>query len=649
MTASFDATGRSGLTGNGLPRRWAGRRRFVVLDAGFGVGADFLACWAAWRDDPQRCATLHYIAITPTLPTPVQLRRAHADGAAADLAAQLIAAWPPLTPNMHRLAFESGRLQLLLLGGDLSAALRELVADVDAFLLDGVIGAAGPPRDLQRLGKRIARIAAAGATATLPALPRELLDGLLAAGFVGDGAADTAAAFRVARFAPRFVPKRAPSRRVVARSPQRRDVLVLGAGLAGCATVAALAEQGWQCTLVDRHPGVAAEGSGNPAGLFHGVVHSHDGHHARFNRAAALEATRAYRQLIADAHRSGLPPPGAVDGLLRLGSDLPDVEAMQRLLRRLGLPADFVRALGAGQATELAGIELTSPAWLYPGGGWMNPQRLARQWLAAAGAACRFIGGVTVDRIVERGGDWVLLDRDGAAIASAPQLVLANAAEAPRLLDGLAQRQTAWPLSRVRGQLSHITLPPGLAAPKLPLTGAGFVLPALAGQLIFGATAQPDDDCAELRAADHQQNIDRLALLSPALAAAAGAPESGLDGRTGWRCVADDRLPLIGAVPAAWTTDAPATAADQPRFVARRAGLFLFVALGSRGITWAPLGAQVLAAIVAGAPLPLEAGLLDAIDPARFASRATRRLAADSAARLTGAAAPLGQADPASG
>ena len=39
------------LGGNGLPQRWRGRERFVVLETGFGLGNNFLATWAAWRDD----------------------------------------------------------------------------------------------------------------------------------------------------------------------------------------------------------------------------------------------------------------------------------------------------------------------------------------------------------------------------------------------------------------------------------------------------------------------------------------------------------------------------------------------------------------------------------------------------------------------
>jgi tRNA 5-methylaminomethyl-2-thiouridine biosynthesis bifunctional protein len=58
-------------------------------------------------------------------------------------------------------------------------------------------------------------------------------------------------------------------------------------------------------------------------------------------------------------------------------------------------------------------------------------------------------------------------------------------------------------------------------------------------------------------------------------------------------------------------------------------------ALGSRGIASAALGAEVLAAAIIGAPLPAEADLLDAIDPARFLTRGFRR---DEAARQRPAA-----------
>ncbi|MBU1665894.1 MAG: bifunctional tRNA (5-methylaminomethyl-2-thiouridine)(34)-methyltransferase MnmD/FAD-dependent 5-carboxymethylaminomethyl-2-thiouridine(34) oxidoreductase MnmC, partial [Gammaproteobacteria bacterium] len=51
------------LQGNDLPQRWQGRERFVILETGFGSGLNFLATWAAWRDDPERCERLHYLAV----------------------------------------------------------------------------------------------------------------------------------------------------------------------------------------------------------------------------------------------------------------------------------------------------------------------------------------------------------------------------------------------------------------------------------------------------------------------------------------------------------------------------------------------------------------------------------------------------------
>jgi tRNA 5-methylaminomethyl-2-thiouridine biosynthesis bifunctional protein len=149
------------------------------------------------------------------------------------------------------------------------------------------------------------------------------------------------------------------------------------------------------------------------------------------------------------------------------------------------------------------------------------------------------------------------------------------------------------------------------------------VLPALPGAMaLFGATSQRGDLDPDLRADDHRHNLDRLARLTgiaPRLDSA--MPE----GRVGWRCVADDRLPVIGAAPDRQASLQPGLRLDQPRFVPRLPGLFVLTALASRGVTWAALGAQSLGAMVSGAPCPLEASLLDAVDAGRFVSREARR------------------------
>ena len=63
------------------------------------------------------------------------LARAHAASPLPDLAQQLLAAWPPLTPGLHPLHFEGGRVELLLGLGDARELLRELVLQADAIYL----------------------------------------------------------------------------------------------------------------------------------------------------------------------------------------------------------------------------------------------------------------------------------------------------------------------------------------------------------------------------------------------------------------------------------------------------------------------------------------------------------------------------------
>jgi tRNA 5-methylaminomethyl-2-thiouridine biosynthesis bifunctional protein len=48
---------------------------------------------------------------------------------------------------------------------------------------------------------------------------------------------------------------------------------------------------------------------------------------------------------------------------------------------------------------------------------------------------------------------------------------------------------------------------------------------------------------------------------------------------------------------------------------------------GSRGLTWAPLMAELLAAWIDGTPMPLPGELVDALDPAREVLRRARRAA----------------------
>lgn len=600
------------IAGNQLPQRWQGRERFAVLETGFGLGNNFLATWDAWRSDPRACRELHFISIEQHPLTREAMRLLPRDPALAPLAQELADAWPPLTANLHRLSFDGGRVRLLLALGDVSQWLPGLVGEVDAFYLDGFAPAKNPRMWQPRLFKAMARLAAADATAATWTAARSVRDGLAAAGFQVRLAAGQGGKREniVARFAPAFQPRRAPSRRGAAQ-PAQRHALVIGAGLAGCSTAWALAEQGWRSTVLDRHAAPAQEASGNPAGLFHGIVNAHDGTHARFNRAAALEAQRVIGRLVAEHGVAG-----NVQGLLRLDTSGAGAAAMQQAVAALGLPSDYLRVVDAAEASALAGIALRHPAWFYPGGGWVKPAELAAAWLRLAGEHACFRGGAAVHALRQEDGDWHAFDNEGLLLAAAPVVVLAHAADAARLLG-----QAPWPLAPVRGQISRAETTRLCALPRVPVTGLGYLLPAIDRCAVFGATSQVGDMDPAPRVADHEHNLAQLQALT---GHRLDIDPASLQGRVGWRWTCSDRLPLIGAVPDVQGA-AAAGRLDQPRFVPRMAGAYVFTGLASRGITWSPLGARTLAALITGAPSPLEASLLDAIDPARFLSRQSRR------------------------
>lgn len=589
-----------------LPPAWNGRQRFVVLDDRFDGGNRFLRCLQTWRADPHRCAQLHVITVSPDI----------ADGCTTSALMEEIGdSWPPITPNLHRLAFDGGQVQWLLVPMAWRAALRELVTAVDLFALSH--RAERETSTSLREAKAWARLARLGSQAWFDAAPNtDTKDAMRSTGFTQQN--DTAAHWR---YAPSFTPRRGTSHRAI-RSTDSAPVLVIGAGLAGCAVAWALAEQGRASVVFERHGAVAMETSGNPAGLFHGIVNPQDGAHARFNRAAALEAQRAVVTALA---RHGVL--GSAQGLLRLENDVDAWSSMRETLRRLALPLAYVQALSPREASAHGGLALHQPAWWYPGGGWVQPSGLARSFIERAGRWTALRAGCAVEALTREPNGWALRDAGGRCLATSETVVLANAGDALRLLRPWmpASAPDAWPLLALRGQISLAPLSEtgSLSLPRVPITGSGYLLPPIDGWAIFGATSQPGDVDPSVRDSDHQYNLGQLSRLT---GKTFEMDTSRLTGRTGWRWAADDRLPVLGAVPDI-VTALGMPRLEQPAQVPRLPGLYACTGFGSRGITWAALAAQITAASTTGAPMPIEASLLDSVDAGRFAVRmAARRL-----------------------
>jgi len=581
------------LRGTGLPGRWQGRERFTVLELGFGFGLAFLATWQAWRDDPKRCARLLFASLEKHPFTEQDLAVLHAlYPPLAPLAEELRSNWPPLVPGFHRIAFDGGRVILTLALGDVADTLPQFTLAADALYLDGFAPAKNPAMWSQPVMRQLARLAAPGAIAATWSVASVAREGLREAGFVSEKRRGFAhkSEMLVAPLAPRRV-ERAIS------APTERRALVIGAGVAGAAACERLTAREWEVTLLERHPVTAAEASGNHAGAFHPVLTPDDSLFARLTRAAYLYALRQWRAL------EGLSWNQC--GLLQLARDGDEATAQRRALDALAPPPGFAQLLDAAQAGRIAGVALSTGGLWFPESGWIQPRTLVNALLAACGERLRPRLQREVASLSREGGAWIAKDARGAALGEAPVVILANAADALRL-----SPQPSIPLRRVRGQLSLV---PGIPGLKAVVLRGGMALPAVDGLSAVGASYDIDDEDPMPRADSHAGNLERLERILPG--AGAGLDPAQLDGRVAFRATVRDRLPVVGPL-------------DDPR----GPGLFGAFAYGSRGLVWSGIAGELLASMLEGEPLPLERRLVAALDPGRFALRASRRGATTSPA-----------------
>jgi tRNA 5-methylaminomethyl-2-thiouridine biosynthesis bifunctional protein len=165
------------------------------------------------------------------------------------------------------------------------------------------------------------------------------------------------------------------------------------------------------------------------------------------------------------------------------------------------------------------------------------------------------------------------------------------------------------PLRVNRGQITLVAATPASDVLRAVLCGQSYTAPARGGWHSVGATfARTRSE--ESTIADNAENLAMLAQLAPALFEGVGGARldpAQLTGRAGLRCVSPDYLPLLGAI----------DTEQWPR-------VYVTIAHGSRGLLTAPIGGEVLAALLEDEPAPLPNDLMRAVAADRFARSARR-------------------------
>lgn len=622
--SGLDETRYVFLEQNRLAERFAAlpaNGRLVIGETGFGTGLNFLCAWQLFEQHAVAGARLHFVSVEKYPLSPADLQRALALWPQLQpLADQLLRQYVAIHEGFQRISLANGRVTLTLLIGDALEQLPQLDAQIDAWFLDGFAPAKNPDMWTAELFVELARLAAPGSTIstfTSTGWVRRLLN---AAGFKMKRTPGIGHKWEILRGEflgwPVDVAPPLPQKPWFARPAPltgERRALVIGAGLAGCATASSLAARGWQVSLLERHEAVAPEASGNPQGVLYLKLSAHG-----TALSQLIVSGFGYTRRLLENLQRGTDWDNC--GVLQLAFNAKEAERHAQLAE--AFPDDLLQWLEQPAAQARAGVGVAHGGLFYPEGGWVHPPALCQA--QAAQPNIELLSHHDVLQLRKVDDQWQAWDGE-RLLASAAVVVLAGAADIKRFA-----QSAELPLKRIRGQITRLAQTPQSAALATVVCAEGYVAPARLGEHTLGASFDFHSDDLTPTSAEHQGNLAMLEEISSDLVARLHIdqqPVESLEGRAAFRCTSPDYLPIVGPL-----ADLPAfnqtyaALSKDARQVPDSAcpwhdGLYVNSGHGSRGLITAPLSGELLAAWLDNEPLPLPRSVAEACHPNRFALR----------------------------
>lgn len=620
------------IAGNQLPSRWQSladhaSSQFVIAETGFGSALNFLLSWSLWKKLAPSSARLHFVScehyplkkddLAKCLALWPQLQ---------EQAEELLANYPILTPGVHRLQFEEGRVTLTLMLGDALECYRELLIcgdailepqlrdfAVDAWFLDGFTPAKNPLMWSESLLATLAYLSKPGTSLATYSVAGLVKQGLTAAGFKiskkpGHGLKRDMLVAEFEQLPPQKSPTygQAVKRQTAWHLPRpkilkEKTAIVIGAGLAGCYSAHALASRGWKVTLIDAEDNIAGGASGNRHAILYPQLSAFRSPLNLLMLNAYLYASQTYRNFLKKW------PIGDLSGILQLATHQKERVDQAKLKSWITHYPELAILVDCKEASSIAGIALQAGGLFIPHSGWLDMPMLCQFLIQTS--SIHWVANTDVNCIEYTDGEW------HAGEHHAQVLVIANGDRAGQF----AQTQHLT-LKAIRGQMTSIRSNEQTTALRLPLCAEGHVLPAREGAHAFGATYHLgllDRTCTR---ADDEHNLANLNALPTELE----WPQQVMDHWAAIRVATADYLPLVGPVADAenFKQQYAGLASNPKRWIpsagAYHPGLYICSGFGSRGLTTIPLCAEWLAATINKEPSSLPRKMIQSLSPARF-------------------------------
>ena len=650
--SGIDETQHVFVAGNDLAERWQQwpNPTFVIAETGFGTGLNFLVAMRCFNEfraaNPDHPLKRLYFITTEKFPLPRQdMQRAlEAFPALKDEAQALASLYPMGLEGCHRLHFDNHSTTLDLWIGDVHELLPQWHSPVngliDAWFLDGFAPSKNPDMWTDALFSQMARLSKTGTT----------FGTFTAAGIVKRGLAGVGFTIKKRNG---FGRKRdmltgvfdqdnenvqhklrlpaGPYYRYANDSLDKTSkVAVVGSGLAAATACLALVKRGINTTLYFNGDTLASGASGNPQGGFYPQLHSEASIASRIQAHSFLYARQAYDHTIEHVKACGLADV-AHDfcGVIQLSFNDKVAERQNKLAAADVWPEALIKPVDSKEVSDIANLPLPYSG-LYIGlGGWLSPPQLVTAMIEEALQSGKltlkpnhtYVSHEAVETTKQRVRiRFNLGSAESEEVIAADHLILALGAGAVNAsdFDSLSLRP-------VRGQVEAIPTQMPIEQLNTVLCHKGYMTPVFEGRHALGSTYVKNDLSTDVRGDETEMN---LATHEQALANTDIVQSLQHDGkaRAATRLGSPDHQPVVGALHnfdslkehyTMLGVGKPLTSAP----VLPSSVVSTLTCLGSRGLTTAPLMAEVLVSSLCKEPLPLSNDLLNAVNTSRFMTR----------------------------
>ena len=597
---------------------------FTIAETGFGTGLNFFQTVHHYLQLLAQGHALPRLYFLSTEKFPLHIDDLHQAISVyphlIPLLADFSAQYPMALTGCHRIIAAAGAITLDLWLGDINDTLPQWhnppAGLVDAWYLDGFAPSKNPDMWQPELFTQLARLSKPNATLATFTASSLVRRGLKDVGF-------TVSKCKGFKFKREMVTAVLSDPQYGQRAQQRlalpyyqrhanskvKRVSILGGGIAAACTAYLLTQQGIQVDLYCHDEQLAMGASGNDLGGFYPQLNAQAGTASQIHAGSFLYARRFYDQIAAQGAKF------AHDwcGVMLVGFN-DKVQARQANLTAQDIwPDALIEAVTPSQASDIANLELPYPGLFVAQGGWISPPELVQALcqLATDSQLCtlHLKQTLTPEQISTRNQspDHAIVYTTGAQSA---------------LLDALPPL----PYRLVRGQVERLAPTDSTQQLNTVLCHKGYFTPAYQGWHAMGSTYVKEDSNTGYRSAEAQLNLHMHQASLP-LCPWMQSITLPTQGRAATRCSTPDHLPLVGALPdvqqqqldyAHLYKALPAhlypPACDIPQS-------YILTGLGSRGLTTAPLMAQLLVSQLLQRPLPVSQTIADALNPNRFLIR----------------------------